>query len=118
MQSNSLNKQATLYLLLFAIIPLQNIHAAPSCVYCGEGTEYPSCFEIDFIKKKVSSVLQGCIDINRDKKLESEVETQTSVRNERLEIKLMEEFCSDPSNNQGTACTKFHYSRIGKSDDE
>jgi len=95
-------------------LPLSS-YAANNCVYCGEGTEYRSCFNVEFIKKKFISVMKGCIDIKRDKKLESETEI-TSIRQKNLELKLMKEFCSDPVNNMGTACTKFHYSRIGKYD--
>jgi len=101
-----------------SLIFFQPVQAAPPCVYCGEGTEHPSCFDLEFIKKKVSSVMQGCVDIKRGKKFEIEDDDKPVSRNEKLEIKLMKEFCSDPVNNQGTACTKFHYSRIGKSDDD
>ena len=68
------------------LISIQNANAVPSCVYCGEGTKYPSCFDVEFLKKKIDSVLKGCIDIKRGKKLESEKETP-SVRNQKLEIK-------------------------------
>ena len=98
-------------ILFFTILCMDAI--AENCPKCGEGSEYPECFSLDYIQDKAISMLKGCTDL-KSKFLVKTAGNSSLSYNERVEEKLMLEFCDDPVNNQGTACTKFHYNRIGQ----
>lgn len=96
------------------VLILLNINTyAKKCPKCGKGTKYPQCFSIEYVKKKLSSAINGCSELNSSFSIKTAGNKNLSYQ-KKLEEKLMIEFCEDPINNLGTACEKFHYSRVNK----
>jgi len=98
--------------IIFSII-YSNNSLAEKCPECGKGTKYPQCFSVEYVQEKIKSALSGCTSIKSSFLVQTSGNRGLSYE-KKLEEKLMIEFCEDPINNLGTACEKFHYSRVNK----
>jgi hypothetical protein len=96
----------------FLILYSQNSISAEICPVCGENTNYPSCFSLEYMQIKIQSILDGCTDA--DSRFMLKGGSLKTRRSELLEKKLMNEFCEDPNNKYGAACIKYNYSRINE----
>jgi hypothetical protein len=100
-------------LLLSVLILFSHISISKDiCPSCGEGTPFPSCFNLAYIEIKIQSILDGCTDA--DNKFIFKGKSLANKRSELLDKKLMNEFCEDPNNNMGAACIEYNYSRINE----
>ncbi len=100
-------------LLLFILMLLSQMsYSKEICPSCGENTNYPSCFSLEYMQIKIQSILDGCTD--SDSKFMLKGGSLKSKRSELLDKKLMDEFCEYPNHKYGAACIEYNYSRINE----